>query len=191
MSKKILKQFDIKIQSLSNNKHEFIFNFDQSLFDSFSKLEDNLENSVNKSIKNFINNTYGINLDQDPNESSQKEEKYSYEGYSSENSDYIKKKKKKKEKNDFENKYFDDENNMKPKLEIIKHVKFNLPGQPYTIFKKSEGQFVMNNFYFAEFFDRFLFYLNEQKIFDSNYKMIIVGMGNGGQIALTFASLYE
>ena len=38
MSKKILKQFNIKIQSLSNNKHEFIFDFDQSLFIFFQKI---------------------------------------------------------------------------------------------------------------------------------------------------------
>ena len=46
MSKKILKQFDIKIQSLSNNKHEFSFDFDQSLFDFFSKNLDSKKNSV-------------------------------------------------------------------------------------------------------------------------------------------------
>ena len=37
MSKKILKQFDIKIQSLSNNKHSFLFEFNHSLLEHFSE----------------------------------------------------------------------------------------------------------------------------------------------------------
>ena len=36
MSKKLLRKFDIKIQSLSNNEHKFRFEFNQGLFDFFS-----------------------------------------------------------------------------------------------------------------------------------------------------------
>ena len=61
MSKKILKQFDIKIQSLSNNKHEFIFDFNQSLFDYFSKNLDSKESSGTCRIK-FIKNDLMLNL---------------------------------------------------------------------------------------------------------------------------------
>ena len=61
MSKKILKQFDIKIQSLSNNKHEFIFDFNQSLFDSFSKNLDSKKSSGTCRIE-FIKNDLMLNL---------------------------------------------------------------------------------------------------------------------------------
>ena len=37
MSKKLLRKFDIKIQSLSNNEHKFRFEFNQGLFDFFSQ----------------------------------------------------------------------------------------------------------------------------------------------------------
>lgn len=37
MSKKLLRKFDIKIQSLSNNEHKFRFEFNQDLFDFFSQ----------------------------------------------------------------------------------------------------------------------------------------------------------
>ena len=37
MSKKLLRKFDIKIQSLSNNEHKFRFEFNQDLFDFFSE----------------------------------------------------------------------------------------------------------------------------------------------------------
>ena len=37
MSKKLLRKFDIKIQSLSNNEHKFRFEFNQELFDFFSQ----------------------------------------------------------------------------------------------------------------------------------------------------------
>ena len=40
MDKKSLREYDIKIQSLSNNKHEFSFNFNQSLFNYFSSDHD-------------------------------------------------------------------------------------------------------------------------------------------------------
>ena len=61
MSKKILKKFDIKIQSLSNNKHEFIFDFDQSLFDFFSKNLDSKKSSGTCKIE-FIKNDLMLNL---------------------------------------------------------------------------------------------------------------------------------
>ena len=47
MSKKLLRSFDIKIQSLSNNEHSFQFDFNQELFDYFSN-------------ENEIKNTSGI-----------------------------------------------------------------------------------------------------------------------------------
>ena len=47
MSKKLLRSFDIKIQSLSNNEHSFQFYFNQELFDYFSN-------------ENEIKNTSGI-----------------------------------------------------------------------------------------------------------------------------------
>ena len=37
MSKKLLRKFNIKIQSLSNNEHKFRFEFNQDLFDFFSQ----------------------------------------------------------------------------------------------------------------------------------------------------------
>ena len=40
MDKKSLREYDIKIQSLSNNKHEFSFNFNQCLFNYFSSDHD-------------------------------------------------------------------------------------------------------------------------------------------------------
>ena len=40
MDKKSLREYDIKIQSLSNNKHEFSFNFNQGLFNYFSSDHD-------------------------------------------------------------------------------------------------------------------------------------------------------
>ena len=47
MIKKLLRSFDIKIQSLSNNEHSFQFDFNQELFDYFSN-------------ENEIKNTSGI-----------------------------------------------------------------------------------------------------------------------------------
>ena len=47
MTKKLLRSFDIKIQSLSNNEHSFQFDFNQELFDYFSN-------------ENEIKNTSGI-----------------------------------------------------------------------------------------------------------------------------------
>jgi len=47
MSKKLLRKFDIKIQSLSNNEHSFQFDFNQELFDFFSE-----ENEINNTTGN-------------------------------------------------------------------------------------------------------------------------------------------
>jgi len=61
MSKKYIRKFDIKIQSLSNNKHEFFFDFDQTLFEYFSN---NLEikNTSGKCKVEFIKNDIMLNL---------------------------------------------------------------------------------------------------------------------------------
>ena len=83
------------------------------------------------------------------------------------------------------------ENNDKGKNIIaeLKFVLFNLPGQSSTLFTK---KVIQNNMYYTDFLDRFIFYLfNEKKEFDISYKIILLGFGNGGQIALTYASLYE
>eukprot|EP00340_Litonotus_pictus_P012487 CAMPEP_0170538380 /NCGR_PEP_ID=MMETSP0209-20121228/103274_1 /TAXON_ID=665100 ORGANISM="Litonotus pictus, Strain P1" /NCGR_SAMPLE_ID=MMETSP0209 /ASSEMBLY_ACC=CAM_ASM_000301 /LENGTH=1901 /DNA_ID=CAMNT_0010840059 /DNA_START=182 /DNA_END=5887 /DNA_ORIENTATION=- len=131
-------------------------------FDSFTRVNDNLKDSVRKSVRHYLATHFGSKDKEDEQDTSEE--------------------KKTEEDIDFS------ENSQ---IEIIKHVKFNLPGQPYTVFRKSEGQFVMNNFFYSDFLDRFLYFLNEEKVFDSSYRLIIVGIGNGGQIALTFASLYE
>lgn len=36
MDKKYLRKFDVKIQSLSNNEHSFVFEFNQALLEHFS-----------------------------------------------------------------------------------------------------------------------------------------------------------
>ena len=46
MDKKTLRKFDIRIQSLSNNKHNFSFDFNQELFDNYSKELDFFESIV-------------------------------------------------------------------------------------------------------------------------------------------------
>ena len=69
-----------------------------------------------------------------------------------------------------------------------KCVFFNLPGQSLTMFSKAR---TLNNVFYAEFLDRFLFYLFSIRVFDQTYKVVFVGFGNGGQIALTYASCYE
>ena len=61
MSKKYIRKFDIKIQSLSNNKHEFIFNFEQSLFEYFSNNED-IKNTSGKCKVEFIKSDIMLNL---------------------------------------------------------------------------------------------------------------------------------
>ena len=40
MDKKGIRKYDVKIQSLSNNKHEFSFDFNQNLFDYYSNDHD-------------------------------------------------------------------------------------------------------------------------------------------------------
>ena len=61
MLKKYIRKFDIKIQSLSNNKHEFIFDFDQSLFQYFSNNED-IKNTLGKCKVEFIKSDIMLNL---------------------------------------------------------------------------------------------------------------------------------
>lgn len=81
--------------------------------------------------------------------------------------------------------------NSHSKVGVVKHLMFNLPGQPYTIFRKGDNSTVMNNIYYSDFLDRFLYYLHESDKYDKSYKIIFVGIGNGGHIALTYTSLYE
>ena len=93
--------------------------------------------------------------------------------------------------NTTENNNVNNENNDKGKNIIaeLKFVLFNLPGQSSTLFTK---KIIQNNMYYSDFLDRFIFYLfNEKKEFDISYKIVLLGFGNGGQIALTYASLYE
>tara|TARA_B100002051_G_scaffold271053_1_gene305022 strand:- start:704 stop:1210 length:507 start_codon:yes stop_codon:yes gene_type:complete len=45
MSKKLLRKYDIKIQSLSNNKHSFEFDFNHELFEFFSE-ENEIKNTI-------------------------------------------------------------------------------------------------------------------------------------------------
>jgi len=73
-------------------------------------------------------------------------------------------------------------------IDNLKFICFNFPGQAMTIFPKKTN---FNNLYFSEFLDRFFFNLVENNVFDHSYTIIMVGFGNGGHIALTFASCYE
>jgi len=79
-------------------------------------------------------------------------------------------------------------NNFSAFLTKIKIVYFNLPGQEYSTFSKGD---TLNNMYYSEFLDKFLFHLSEKGVFDHTYHVILVGFGNGGHIAMTFASCYE
>ena len=76
----------------------------------------------------------------------------------------------------------------KEKISELKFVLFNLPGQSTTLFTKKSNQ---NNIYYTDFLDRFVYFLYKEKEFDLSYKIILLGFGNGGQIALTYTSLYE
>ena len=76
----------------------------------------------------------------------------------------------------------------KEKIAELKFVLFNLPGQSTTLFTKKTNQ---NNIYYTEFLDRFIYFLYKEKEFDLSYKIILLGFGNGGHIALTYTSLYE
>ena len=51
MDKKTLRKFDIRIQSLSNNKHNFSFDFNQELFDNYSKELDFFDSKGNYEIE--------------------------------------------------------------------------------------------------------------------------------------------
>ena len=51
MDKKTLRKFDIRIQSLSNNKHKFSFDFNQELFDNYSKELDFFDSKGNCEIE--------------------------------------------------------------------------------------------------------------------------------------------
>ena len=73
-------------------------------------------------------------------------------------------------------------------LSNAKCVFFNLPGQAATMFARST---ILNNEYYAVFLDRFLYFLYSKKVFDPTYKVVLIGFGNGGQIALTYTSFYE
>ena len=73
-------------------------------------------------------------------------------------------------------------------LSNAKCVFFNLPGQATTMFARST---ILNNEYYAIFLDRFLYFLYAKKVFDPTYKVVLIGFGNGGQIALTYTSFYE
>ena len=77
---------------------------------------------------------------------------------------------------------------MSTQVDNLRLVSFNFPGKAMTIFPKKT---IFNNLYFSEFLDRFLFYLAETNVFDHTYYLMFVGFGNGGHIALTFASCFE
>ena len=79
-------------------------------------------------------------------------------------------------------------NTKKEQISELKFVLFNLPGQSTTLFTKKNNQ---NNIYYTDFLDRFIYFLYKEKEFDLSYKIILLGFGNGGHIALTYASLYE
>ena len=92
------------------------------------------------------------------------------------------------------NENFSNKNNKKAIniiLKKIKTLKFNFPAQPYTVFKRPEGMFTYNNIYYAEFLDKFIYYLYSINEINKDYSIMFVGCGNGGHIALTYASLYE
>ena len=76
----------------------------------------------------------------------------------------------------------------KDRISDLKFILFNFPGQSTTLFTKKNFQ---NNIYYTEFLDRFIYFLYKEKEFDLSYKIILLGIGNGGQIALTYTSLYE
>ena len=79
-------------------------------------------------------------------------------------------------------------NTKKEQISELKFVLFNLPGQSTTLFTKKNNQ---NNIYYTDFLDRFIYFLYKEKEFDLSYKIILLGFGNGGHIALTYASFYE
>ena len=79
--------------------------------------------------------------------------------------------------------------NKSNNISKIKIVSFNFPGQSNTIWQSEE---ILNNLYYKNFFDRFLFYLYHQKrSFNDKYKGFLIGFGNGGFVALSYLSLHE
>ena len=76
----------------------------------------------------------------------------------------------------------------KDKFDKLKVLYFNLPGQAMTIF---ESKTVFNNIYYSEVLDRLLFYLIDNEYIDHSYQIVLIGFGNGAQIALTYASCFE
>ena len=88
----------------------------------------------------------------------------------------------------YEDKVISDLKGFSPILDEFKIVFFNLPGQDYTTFAKKR---ILNNIFYSDVLDRFLFRLYNNKVFDDSYNIILLGFGNGGQIALSFTSFYE
>lgn len=70
----------------------------------------------------------------------------------------------------------------------FKIVSFNFPGQPMTLFNKKN---TFNNMYFSKFTDRFLYHLLDRNVFDHTYSLILIGFGNGGNVALNFTAANE
>lgn len=68
-------------------------------------------------------------------------------------------------------------------------VFFNLPGQPYTSWSHRT---ILNNAFYIDFFDRFLFHLfTKKKLFNDTFDCFLIGFGNGGFIALSYLTVYE
>ena len=63
MSKKLLRKFDIKIQSLSNNEHKFRFEFNQELFDFFSQEKLRMWEELREEITKFNEIDYALSFD--------------------------------------------------------------------------------------------------------------------------------
>lgn len=70
----------------------------------------------------------------------------------------------------------------------IRLIFFNLPGQVATLWSSHS---TLNNLYYCDFFDHFLFFLYKQTAFDKTYRGVILGFGNGGQIGMTYLSNYD
>ena len=80
-------------------------------------------------------------------------------------------------------------NNKLKNFIFLKIIFFNLPGQAYTLWAHKD---ILNNIYYANFIDKFIFYLyNIKKIFDINTHISFFGFGFGGHIILTYINLYK
>ena len=80
-------------------------------------------------------------------------------------------------------------NNKLNNFLFLKIIFFNLPGQAYTLWAHKD---ILNNIYYANFLDKFIFYLyNIKKIFDINTHISFFGFGFGGHIILTYINLYK